>query len=92
MPTSMKRLLPVPTVFGVFLLSVGAGWCDDLQKGLDAYKSGDYATALREWRPFAEQYTPWASAAQLRSSNLASTRLHLCNVDRGAGGPGVSYR
>jgi uncharacterized protein len=27
----------------------------DFQKGLTAYQSGDYATALREWRPLAEQ-------------------------------------
>ena len=28
---------------------------DDLQKGAAAFLSGDYATALREWRPLAEQ-------------------------------------
>jgi TPR repeat protein len=27
----------------------------DFQKGLTAYRSGDYATALREWTPLAEQ-------------------------------------
>ena len=27
----------------------------DYRKGWDAYKSGDYATALREWKPLAEQ-------------------------------------
>ena len=27
----------------------------DYQAGLDAYDRGDYATALREWRPLAEQ-------------------------------------
>ena len=27
----------------------------DFNKGLAAYQSGDYATALREWRPLAEQ-------------------------------------
>ncbi len=27
----------------------------DFQAGLDAYKRGNYATALREWRPLAEQ-------------------------------------
>ena len=26
----------------------------DFQKGLDAYESGDFATALREWKPIAE--------------------------------------
>ena len=55
MLTSMKRLLPVLMVFGVFLLSAGAGWSADFQKGLDAYKSGDYATAPREWKPLVEQ-------------------------------------
>jgi hypothetical protein len=27
----------------------------DYQKGLDAYNAGDYATAMKEWRPLAEQ-------------------------------------
>jgi TPR repeat protein len=27
----------------------------DFQKGLTAYKAGDYATALKEWKPKAEQ-------------------------------------
>ncbi|MCZ6609182.1 MAG: sel1 repeat family protein, partial [Alphaproteobacteria bacterium] len=27
----------------------------DHQKGVAAYKRGDYATALKEWRPLAEQ-------------------------------------
>ena len=27
----------------------------DLQAGLDAYERGDYAAALNEWRPLAEQ-------------------------------------
>ena len=27
----------------------------DFQKGLEAYKRGDYATALREWLPLAKQ-------------------------------------
>jgi TPR repeat protein len=30
-------------------------WSADFQKGLTAYDSGDYATALREWTPLAEQ-------------------------------------
>jgi TPR repeat protein len=29
-------------------------WGDALQKGLDAYGSRDYATALEEWLPLAE--------------------------------------
>ena len=27
----------------------------DLMKGYDAFEAGDYATALQEWRPLAEQ-------------------------------------
>ena len=27
----------------------------DYQEGLDAYDAGDYATAMKEWRPLAEQ-------------------------------------
>ena len=39
----------------VLLGSVGLSWSADFQKGLTAYKSGDYATALREWTPLAKQ-------------------------------------
>ena len=40
------------------LLSLGtisAAWSADFQKGYTAYKSGDFATALREWTPLAKQ-------------------------------------
>ena len=30
-------------------------WSADFDKGLAAYERGDYATALREWHPLAEQ-------------------------------------
>ena len=39
----------------VLLGSAGVSWSADFQKGLTAYDSGDYATARREWKPFAEQ-------------------------------------
>jgi hypothetical protein len=39
----------------VLLGSVGVSESQDLQKGFDAYNRGDYATALREWTPLAEQ-------------------------------------
>ena len=32
----------------------------DFQKGFDASKRGDYATALREWQPLAEQGNAYA--------------------------------
>jgi len=51
----MKRLLPVLCLtLAVFLGSTGVSWSADFQKGLDAYDRGDYATALREWTPLAE--------------------------------------
>jgi hypothetical protein len=30
----------------------------DLIKGLNAYRSGDYATALREWKPLPHRNLP----------------------------------
>ena len=36
------------------LLIPAQSWGDALQKGLDAYGSRDYATALEEWLPLAE--------------------------------------
>ena len=39
----------------VLLGSAGVSWSADYQKGLAAAKSGDFATALREWKPLAEQ-------------------------------------
>ena len=35
----------------MFLGSAGVSWSADFQKGVTAYQSGDYATALREWKP-----------------------------------------
>tara|TARA_R110002096_G_scaffold128341_1_gene276532 strand:- start:361 stop:921 length:561 start_codon:yes stop_codon:yes gene_type:complete len=39
----------------LLLGSAGVSWSQDWQKGWTAYKSGDYATALREWTPLAER-------------------------------------
>ena len=39
----------------VLLFSPTEGWSADFQKGLDAARSGDFATALRELKPLAEQ-------------------------------------
>jgi hypothetical protein len=45
-----------PTLFGVaLLLALVPAYGQDFQKGLDAADRGDYPTALREWRPLAEQ-------------------------------------
>jgi len=39
----------------VLLGSAGLSWSADFHKGVDAALRGDYATALREWKPLAEQ-------------------------------------
>ena len=50
----MKRLLILPVLLLTLLVGTPA-FSADFQKGLVAYESGDYATALREWTPLAEQ-------------------------------------
>ena len=51
----MRRVLPILLTLAVLLGSTGVSWGADFQKGLEAYNKRDYATALREWTPFAEQ-------------------------------------
>jgi TPR repeat protein len=49
----MKRTL-IAMLIGLSLL-IGNAWAADFQKGFEAAQRGDFATALREWRPLAEQ-------------------------------------
>jgi uncharacterized protein len=52
----MKRLTATLCLtLAVLLGSVGMSESADFQKGLTAYKFGDYATTLREWKPLAKQ-------------------------------------
>ena len=51
----MKRLLSVLMGVALLLLSSTEGWSADFQKGLDAANKGDFASALREWKPLAKQ-------------------------------------
>jgi TPR repeat protein len=50
----MNRLLILPILLLTLLVGTPASSAD-FPKGAAAYKSGDYATALREWTPLAEQ-------------------------------------
>ncbi len=53
-----ERELDMKQIFRVIVcvaLFAGLPAFADLDKGWDAYEKGDYATALREWRPLAEQ-------------------------------------
>jgi len=52
----MKNLTAILCLtLAVLLGSVGNSESADFQKGVTAYESGDYATALREWTPLAKQ-------------------------------------
>jgi len=52
----MKRLTAtICLTFALLLGSAGVSESADFQKGLTAYQSGDFATALREWKPLAQQ-------------------------------------
>jgi hypothetical protein len=52
----MRKLIAIlGLTFAVLLGSAGVSESADFQKGLTAAQSGDFATALREWKPLAEQ-------------------------------------
>ena len=52
----MKRLTATLCLtIAVLLGSAGVSVSATFQKGLDAAQSGDFATALREWTPLAEE-------------------------------------
>ena len=47
----MKNL----TLAALLILSCVTAWAADFDKGSAAYETGDFATALAEWKPLAEQ-------------------------------------
>ncbi len=51
----MKRLFVLPVLLLTLLVSGNPASSAYFQKGLGAYNKGDFATALREWTPLAEQ-------------------------------------
>ena len=53
--TWYKNMLSERRVFTVLFGGAGVSLSADYQKGLNAATRGDYATALREWKPLAEQ-------------------------------------
>ena len=57
----MKKLTATLCLtLAVLLGSAGVSFSADFQKGVTAYNSGDFATALREWKPLAEQGNAYA--------------------------------
>ena len=53
--TWYKNTLTDRKMLTILLGNAGVSWSADYQKGLDAANKGDFATALREWKPLAEQ-------------------------------------
>ena len=51
----MKRLLTTLVILTGLFGSGGAVWAQDFDKALKASQSGDFATALKHWKPLAEQ-------------------------------------
>ena len=57
----MKKLTAMLCLtIAVLLGSIGVSESSDFQKGMDAAKSVDFATALREWTPLAEKGNAFA--------------------------------
>ena len=50
-----KSLTTLSLMLAILLFSSAKGWCADYQRGMNAFAIGDWATALREFRPLAEQ-------------------------------------
>ena len=50
----MKKLILTFLII-LFALTSKVVWSDDFSKGLDAFKRGDYTTALSEWRLLATE-------------------------------------
>ena len=50
----MKNLIILPVLL-LTLLVGNPAFSADFEKGLDAAQKGDFATALEEWKPLAEQ-------------------------------------
>lgn len=46
----------------LFLANGSIAYAQDFQKGVEAYQKKDYATALDEWRPLAEQGNAYAQS------------------------------
>ena len=53
----MKKFL---SAVAIIVALSGTAQSQDYARGYDAYEAGDYATALQEWRPLAEQGNEYA--------------------------------
>ena len=69
----MRRLTAILCLTPLAVLRGSAGMSEsaDYEKGLDAWEKKGYATALREWKPLAEQGD---AAAQIQPRSNVSTK------------------
>ena len=51
----MKHLYSLVLAIALLVGGVSIATAQDFQKGFAAYQAGDFATALQEWTPLAEQ-------------------------------------
>jgi len=89
----MKNLVATLCLtISVLLGSVGVSSAADYQTGLDAGQTGDFATALREWRPLAEQGDAEAqynlgimydSGTGVAQDDVEAVRLHRLAAEQG---------
>ena len=72
----MKTLLLATIIFNLGYTTLAA---QDYDRGFIAYEAGDYATALREWRPLAEQGDAQAqhNLASMYNKGKASVQMIL---------------
>ena len=54
------KLLYAMTISVVFAVGAGAVVTQDFDKGVAAYLAGDYAAAVKSWRPLAERKDAYA--------------------------------
>ena len=79
----MTRLTLILPVLLLTLLVWNPAYSADFQKGVDAYNSGDYATALREFKPLAEQGIAYAQfyLGVLHEKGLGGPANHTAAIE-----------
>ena len=84
MPTTQDLKIKIPNVFVLLTscLILSANVTADFYSGYVAYETGDYETALREWRALAEQGN---ADAQFNVAFMYNLGLRGKGIDENAG-------
>lgn len=92
MTTKIGQAVWLTTLFMVALF-VAPAQTADFQAGLEAYERGDFAAALHEWRPLAEQGHAWAQhnlgAMYVRGSGVPQDDIEAVKWTRKAAYQGL---